>query len=53
MSTLRISDAPLLPDVDGTEKIPTGGAYDAAHQVTGYGKVVDFYKSDSDYWIIV
>lgn len=28
MSTLRISDAPLLPDVDGTEKIPTGGRGD-------------------------
>jgi len=28
MSTLRISDAPLLPDVNGTEKIPTGGRGD-------------------------
>lgn len=30
MSTLRISDAPLLPDVNGTEKIPTGGRGDYA-----------------------
>lgn len=33
MSTLRISDAPLLPDVDGTEKIPTGGRGDYAISV--------------------
>lgn len=30
MSKLRISDAPLLPNVDGTEKIPTGGRGDYA-----------------------
>ena len=30
MSTLRISDAPLLPNVNGTEKIPTGGRGDYA-----------------------
>ena len=30
MSTLRIKDAPLLPDVDGSEKIPTGGRGDLA-----------------------
>lgn len=30
MSTLRISDAPLLPNVEGTEKIPTGGRGDYA-----------------------
>lgn len=28
MSKLRIKDAPLLPNVDGTEKIPTGGKGD-------------------------
>lgn len=28
MSTLRIKDAPLLPNVDGSEKIPTGGRGD-------------------------
>lgn len=28
MSKLRIKDAPLLPDVNGTEKIPTGGRGD-------------------------
>lgn len=28
MSTLRIKDAPLLPNVDGSEKIPTGGKGD-------------------------
>lgn len=33
MSTLRISDAPLLPDVEGTEKIPTGGRGDYAISV--------------------
>ena len=33
MSTLRISDAPLIPDVDGTEKIPTGGRGDYAISV--------------------
>lgn len=33
MSTLRISDAPLLPDVDGTEKLPTGGRGDYAISV--------------------
>lgn len=33
MSTLRISDAPLLPDVNGTEKIPTGGRGDYAISV--------------------
>lgn len=33
MSTLRIKDAPLLPDVNGTEKIPTGGRGDYAISV--------------------
>jgi len=33
MSTLRISDAPLLPNVNGTEKIPTGGRGDYAISV--------------------
>jgi len=33
MSTLRISDAPLLPNVEGTEKIPTGGRGDYAISV--------------------
>ncbi len=33
MSTLRISDAPLIPDVNGTEKIPTGGRGDYAVSV--------------------
>lgn len=28
MSTLRIKDAPLLPSIDGSEKIPTGGKGD-------------------------
>lgn len=30
MSKLRISDAPLLPNVNGSEKIPTGGRGDLA-----------------------
>lgn len=49
MSKLRISDAPLLPNVNGSEKIPTGGRGDYAISV---GQIKDHIFQNIDKEIV-